>query len=129
MKILRPKAGFYAALAVAKLMFIAGFIFTYATSGWTWITMVFAGMALASALGFVEMGTTRVVLTDDYLEMGSIWKRRRFARADIRSVKWEKGAGVALELTAGGWAKLPAVGDSSQGVTNTIRAWLKREPS
>jgi hypothetical protein len=46
--------------------------------------------------------------------------------ADISSVSWEKGGGVFLKLTAGGFAKLPELGYNSQGLTNTVRAWLKR---
>ena len=42
--------------------------------------------------------------------------------ADIASVTWEKGGGVYVKLKAGGWAK----GYNPQGLTNTVRAWLKR---
>jgi hypothetical protein len=117
---------FYIVLAIAKMLFVAGFVFTYSRSGWTWMSVVFAAMALVAALGFVELGTTRLIITDDYLDFGPIWKRRRYARDDIKRVTWAKGVGVSLELVSGGWAKLPAVGYSSQGLTNTIRAWLKR---
>ena len=39
----------------------------------------------------------------------------------------EKGGGVYLKLENGGWGKLPDLGYNSQGLTNTIRAWLKRQ--
>ncbi len=114
-------------LAIAKALFVAGFVFMYVTSGWSWTTIGFAVMTLIAALGFVELGTTRVMLLDDSVEMGSIWKRRSLRRDEIKRVTWEKGAGVAFELNEGGWAKLPELGFNSQGLTNTIRAWLKRE--
>ena len=129
MKIIRPKPALFIMLAVAKAMFVAGFIFMYVTSGWSWTTIGFAAMTLIAALGFVELGTTRVILLDDSVEMGSIWKRRSLRRDEIKRVTWEKGAGVAFELNQGGWAKLPELGFNSQGLTNTMRAWLNRAGS
>jgi len=125
-RILRPRSSLYVILAVAKMLFVAGLVFTYARSGWTFTSVGFAVMTLVAALGFVEIGTTRLIIADDYLDVGPIWKRRRYQRADIKRVTWEKGAGVVLELNRGGWAKLPELGFNSQGLTNTIRAWLKR---
>ena len=125
-RIIRPRSVLYIILAVTKMLFVAGFVFTYSRSGWTFTSIVFAMMTLVAALGFVELGTTRLILTDDYVDFGPIWKRRRYARSDIKRVTWAKGVGVALELESGGWAKLPALGYSAQGLTNTIRAWLKR---
>jgi len=116
-------------LAVAKMLFVAGFIFMYARSGWTFTTIGFAVMTLIGALGFVELGTTRVILADDFIDMGPIWKRRQLGRDEIKRVTWAKGAGVALELNSGGWVKVPELGFNSQGLTNTIRAWLKRGES
>ncbi len=126
MKIIRPKPVLFAMLAVAKALFVAGFIFMYARSGWTFTTIGFAVMTLVAALGFVELGTTRIIMLDDRIEMGPVWKRRSLGRDEIKSVTWEKGAGVVLELNRGGWAKLPELGFNSQGLTNTIRAWLNR---
>ena len=113
-------------LAVAKMLFVAGFIFMYARSGWSFTTIGFAVMTMIGALGFVELGTTRVILADDFIDMGPIWKRRQLSRDEIKRVTWAKGAGVALELNSGGWVKVPELGFNSQGLTNTIRAWLKR---
>jgi hypothetical protein len=127
MQIIRPKPILFVMLAAAKALFVAGFIFMYSRSGWSLTTIGFACMTLAGALGFVELGTTRVILSDDGIEMGSIWKRRRLGRDEIKRVTWEKGAGVVLELNRGGWAKLPELGFNSQGLTNTIRAWLNRD--
>lgn len=126
MTIIRPKPFLFAMLAVAKMLFVGGFIFMYARSGWSLTTIGFAVMTIIGALGFVELGTTRVILGDDFIDMGPIWKRRHLGRDEIKRVTWEKGAGVALELNGGGWVKVPELGFNSQGLTNTIRAWLKR---
>ena len=129
MKIIRPKPILFALLAVTKMLFVAGFVFMYMRSGWSFTTIGFAVMTLVAAVGFLELGTTRIILQDDRIDMGPIWKRRQFGRDEIKRVTWEKGAGVVLELNRGGWAKLPELGFNSQGLTNTIRAWLNRSAS
>jgi hypothetical protein len=83
-------------------------------------------MTLVGFGGVLEVATNRVVLHDDALECGAIWSRRRYAVTDIESVTWEKGAGVVLKLSDGGWGKLPELGYNAQGLANTVRAWLKR---
>ena len=111
---------------VAASLVIAGLLFTYSQSGWTWLSLGFAGMTLVGIGGVVEVATSRVTLHGDALECGNLWSRRRYPVGDIASVTWEKGGGVALKLKAGGWAQLPELGYNSQGLTNTVRAWLKR---
>jgi hypothetical protein len=34
---------------------------------------------------------------------------------------------VSVETTSGDWIALPGVGSSSQGMVNTLRAWLKNK--
>ena len=123
---LRPKPWVLVAVFVAAALFVAGLVFTYSQNGWTWVSLSFAGMTFIGIGGIIEVATSRVVLGDDALECGTIWSRRRYPAADIASVSWEKGGGVFLKLKAGGFAKLPELGYNSQGLTNTMRAWLKR---
>ena len=111
---------------VAAALFMAGLVFTYRQSGWTWLSLAFAGMTLLGLGGVIEVATSRVALLDDALECGALWSRRRYPVSEIASVTWEKGGGVYVKLKAGGWAKLPELGYNSQGLTNTVRAWLRR---
>jgi hypothetical protein len=115
-----------AAVVAAAALFVAGTVFTYTQNGWTWVSLAFAGMTLIGIGGIVEVATSRVVLDDDALHCGTLWSRRRYPVNDIASVSWEKGGGVFLKLKAGGFGKLPELGYNSQGLTNTVRAWLKR---
>ena len=124
---LRPKQWVLVAAAAAATLFAAGRLFTYTQSGWTWLSLTFAGMTLIGIGGIVEVATSRVSLHDDALECGTVWSRRRYPVTAIASVTWEKGGGVYLKLENGGWGKLPDLGYDSQGLTNTIRAWLKRQ--
>jgi hypothetical protein len=123
---LRPKRWILIAVATAAAIFVIGFVFTYTQNGWSWVSLIFAGMTLLGIGGVIEVATSRVSLHDDALECGTIWSRRRHRVADIASVSWEKGGGVFLKLKSGGFAPLPELGYNSQGLTNTVRAWLKR---
>ena len=123
---LRPKRWLLITAMVAAALFMAGLVFTYRQSGWTWLSLAFAGMTLLGLGGVIEVATSRVALLDDALECGALWSRRRYPVSEIASVTWEKGGGVYVKLKAGGWAKLPELGYNSQGLTNTVRAWLKR---
>jgi hypothetical protein len=123
---LKPKGWVLVAALAAAALFVAGLLFTYSQHGWTWLSIGFAGMTLIGVGGVIEVATSRVVLHDDALECGPIWSRRRYPVAGIASVSWEKGGGVFLRLEAGGFAQLPELGYNSQGLTNTVRAWLKR---
>jgi hypothetical protein len=123
---LRPKPWLFAVVAATAVLFVAGLVFTYTSGGWTWVSLTFAGMATLALAGIVEVATSRVVLHADAIECGAIWSRRRIQAADIDSVRWERGGGVALKLAKGGWAKLPELGYNSQGLANTVRAWLNR---
>ena len=123
---LRPKRWLLITAMVAAALFVAGLVFTYRQSGWTWLSLAFAGMTLLGLGGVIEVATSRVALLDDALECGALWSRRRYPVSEIASVTWEKGGGVYVKLKAGGWAKLPELGYNSQGLTNTVRAWLKR---
>jgi hypothetical protein len=110
----------------AAALFAIGFVFTYRQHGWSWVSLAFAGMTLVGLGGIVEVATSRIALHDDVLECGALWSRRRYRVDDIASVSWEKGGGVFLRLESGGFGKLPELGYNSQGLTNTLRAWLKR---
>jgi hypothetical protein len=110
----------------AALLIATGAVVAYRSEGLTLLTAGLMALAVLGMLGIVEAATTRIVLTDEDVETGSVWSRRRYRAADVASVAWEGGAGVALKLTSGGWAKLPEMGYNSLGLANTLRAWVKR---
>jgi hypothetical protein len=125
-RVLRPRGVLFGVVGGAEVLFLAGAAFSYSQSRWSWITLCFGALSALGSLAIVELATSRIVLADGRLETGSIWNRRRFSPAEIRSVKWESGGGVAIQLASGRWIKLPELGYNSQGLTNSIRAWLKR---
>ncbi|HSF17857.1 MAG TPA: hypothetical protein VLK65_20120, partial [Vicinamibacteria bacterium] len=125
-KVLRP-AGWIKVLSLgAALLFVAGFVATYVSRGLNPIALGFAALSVLAILGVLEALTLRVVLDVDALRVSKLWSTKAYPRSDIRSVTWAKGCPVSLGLADGRWVRLPEVGTSSQGVVNTIRAWLKR---
>jgi hypothetical protein len=90
------------------------------------MSLGFAVLCVVGVLGVVDVVRRRVVLEPDRLSVVSLWSRQVYPRAEIDSVTWDAGVGVALKLVSGRWVRLPELGRNSQSVTNTIRAWLKR---
>lgn len=123
---LRPRAWLFTSALSAAILFISGAVFSYRHAGWNWVSIAFAGLSLLGCVGVAELATTRIVLSEHGLETGSMWSRRRYSAGDIVSVTWESGSGVSVKLSTGGWAKVPELGYNSQGLANTLRAWLKR---
>ena len=77
-------------------------------------------------LAFLELAAQHVTLDGGTLVFSRGFRRREVDRAEIASVHWSRGSGVALKLVDGRWVRLPGVGRTDQGVANGIRAWLKR---
>lgn len=115
----------YAAVGAADLLFTLGAVGFYLHRGFGPAFVIFAILATLAALAMTEAVVSRIVLGTDTLEVQSLRSRGRYPASEIRAVRWEGGSGVALQLATGRWVKLPELGRNSQGVANTIRAWLK----
>ena len=90
-----------------------------------WVVPIYA---VLGALWLVDLFTRRIVLGADSIRIISIFDyiNRTIPRAEIKSVTWEAGCGASLILNEGQGVRLPNVGRNLQGLTNTIRAWLRR---
>lgn len=90
-----------------------------------WVVPIYA---VLGALWLVDVFTRRIVLGADSIHIISIFDylNRTIPRAEIKSVTWQAGCGASLILNEGRGVRLPHVGRNLQGLTNTIRAWLKR---
>ena len=111
--------------ALAEMLFTAGAVVLFVLQGPGPWAFVLVGLALAASLAVAEAVISRVVLTDDALEIRSLRGRTTVPVEEIRRVKWEGGSGVAVRRATGTWVKLPSLGRDAQGVTNTVRAWLR----
>lgn len=90
-----------------------------------WIVLAFA---VFGALWLVDLFTRRIVLGADSIHIVSLsdYQCRAIPRTEIESVTWQKGGGASLIMCTGRDVRLPSVGRDPQGLTNTIRAWLKK---
>jgi hypothetical protein len=117
---------FKVTVLVASGLFLGGLVATYLDGGVSVYSVGFGVCSIIACAAIVEAFTGRVVLTDDALRIVLPWRQKTYPRPEILSVTWEAGCPVTLKMVSGGWVKLPPVGRTSQGVVNSIRAWLKR---
>ena len=90
------------------------------------MVLFYACFGLFSVSAAIASSTSYLTLEDDYLEFREDFKRRRIEKHQIEEVTWEKGCSVSVKLLSGEWVDLPGLGQNSQGLTNSVRAWLRR---
>ena len=115
-------------LAIVCVASSVGFALLLQRYGLALRTMGVGAFALFSAAGLVDALLTRVELKEDALIVVSNLRKRTIPRAEIASVTWASGVGVALVLMDSRVVKLPDVGNS-QSRANSIRAWLAQAHS
>ena len=113
-------------VTIALLLFAAGLVWFFRTEGMSLKTITFMGLTLFGIAGLIDAITQRVELHDDRIVVVQNLRKRQYARSLFVKATWAKGVPVTLETTSGGWVSLPGVGGSSQGLVNTLRAWLKK---
>lgn len=95
------------------------------SEGWSLLAL---GSVLVSAMacgGLADAFTCKVELFAEHLVVVANLVRREYPRQEFVGVSWAKGVPVTLHFASGGFLRLPDVGSSAQGVTNSLRAWLK----
>lgn len=92
----------------------------------TWIVIFFIGLGLAAALAAYEAGVARLELGGEGLTLKTGFRERSIAKGEIESVSWAGGCPVTLHLVGGELVRLPSFGESSPGLSNSIRAWHGR---
>ena len=119
----RPTRIFWT-VAVSILFAVVAFI-SYRTEGTNWVTLVLCGMFVFSLVGIVETLTDYMMLEDDGIRFRSTFRTVRIPKQDIEKVAWAAGCGVSVRRRNGEWTEVPDLGHGSQGVANSIRAWLR----
>ena len=126
-QILRPKAG---VRVLCIVIYLAGCVLMWFHLPFGmpdhWKTWVVPAYVILGALGLADMLLTRIALGSGHLRIVSGFRSQTIPRAEIDRVTWAAGCGASLILREGKGIRLPSVGRNAQGLTNTIRAWLKR---
>jgi len=104
---------------------IAAAAYYYRQEGLTWISAFFIGFSILGVAGIVESFTSYIRLEDTEIRFRETFGTTAIPKKDIMRVTWEAGCGVSLLLGDGRWVKVPDLGHNSQGLTNSIRSWLK----
>ena len=92
-----------------------------------WLSYFFFAFGVVGLAALFESLTSYIRLEDDALCLRSRFTTSRVLRSKIRKVTWEKGSGVTLEFLDGSWVRLPEMFQNSQGLCNSIRAWLRSQ--
>ena len=128
-KVLRIKTG---VSVLCVVIYIAGVVllslhlpFGISDRHRVWLVPAYAVLGV---LWLADIFTRRIVLGPDSIRLVSFsdYQCRTILRTEIESVTWEKGCGASLIMREGRGVRLPNVGRDPQGLTNTIRAWLKK---
>ena len=111
---------------LAFALFAAACTHEFLANGGTVTAWVLMGLAVLGALGIAEVVTARVDLYPERIVIVSNLRKSAFPRGSFVRASWAKGVSVTLERSDGSFLKLPDVGGNSQGLTNSLRAWIKR---
>lgn len=104
---------------------IAAAAYYYSQEGLSWTSAFFIGFSILTVAGVVESFTMYILLEDKQISFRETFRKTAIPKSDIVKVTWEAGCGVSLLLSDGTWAKVPDLGHNSQGLTNSIRSWLR----
>ena len=92
-----------------------------------WLAVFFAGFSIVAIIAFLECYTSYIELEEGAICFRSKFATRRLSKTAIEKVTWEKGTGVSVRLTDGNWVQMPELFQNSQGLSNSMRAWLGSE--
>ena len=123
---LRPARWLVVSAVSSGLLFVTAAVCMYQLEGWSYTSVGLALCSMISVGAIAELAMSRIAFVGETMQVANLWSVRSFRRDEIRSVKWEGGVGVSIEVENGKWLNLPDFGLNSQGVVNTVRAWLKK---
>ncbi len=105
--------------------FIIAAAYYYSQAGLTWMSAFFIGFSILGVAGVVESFSSYIQLDETEIRFRETFRTTAIPKTDIVKVTWEAGCGVSLMLSDGTWSRVPDLGHNSQGLTNSIRSWLR----
>ena len=114
-------------------LYISGFavlvpvltIVEYRAGEMTWVFFCLLALSVIVPVSVVAVYTDRIDLDEYELRITHNFQRTVIPRANIEKATWAKGCGALLLLKDGRSIKMPGVGGNSQGLCNSVRAWVK----
>lgn len=111
--------------AMAAVLFVAAGSFYYSNGTAPWQQAAGVLFALLGVAGFIDILVSRIVLTEDDIQVISLVRTTVYPRSELESAKVDGGA-VCVKRRDGSWVILPGTGANALGIRNTIHAWIKR---
>jgi len=110
---------------VSAVLFLAVAYLSYRFNGLSWVTVTLLVLVPIGIAGAADTLTQRIELHREHIVVVRNLRRREYPRHMFVKAQWGKGVPVSLQSTSGQWIHLPGVEGTSQGLVNTLRAWLK----
>lgn len=101
----------------------------YSAEGLSWPALGGVVATVLAAAGAVDAFTAKVELFPERMVVVANLVRREYLRSEFVGVTWAKGVPVMLTFRSGAHLRLPDVGANAQGVSNSVRAWLRKPPA
>jgi len=120
----RAPRSIVAVVAFCALLLLAVALVSFKSQGLSSGTTVLFCLIPVGVAGALDAVISRVELHEEHLVVVRNLRKREYARSSFQKAQWGKGVPVTLQLKSGGWVTLPGVGPSSQGLVNSLRAWL-----
>lgn len=98
----------------------------YLRNSEVWMPLFYLCFGVLCLLAMFDGLLAYMRLSGEQLEFRSNFRRTVIEKANIDRATWETGSGVSVQLKDGSWVALPSFFHDSLGVTNSIRAWLKK---
>lgn len=104
-------------------------ILAYSEIGATakWKIWFFWALGVCGLLITIDMKFSYLKLTKKHMIYHSDFKNQSYKKSLIKKVTWQKGCGVSIQLNNDEWKDIPSFNQNSQSMTNSIRAWLKKQ--
>ena len=91
-----------------------------------WIIVFYACFGLVCVAAVLDVMTAFMELGKSSVRIRSSFRLREIPKSEVEKVSWAKGCPVTLRLNTGRVVPVPSFGQNSQGLANSIRAWLNR---
>ena len=103
----------------------AAAVFSLQTDEVRWAIFGFVGLTGFGIISLLEAVTDYLILDENEIRFRKTFRNVRISKSDIEKVTWTKGGGTSVQRRDGSWVMVPDMGYDSQGMTNSIRAWLR----
>lgn len=105
----------------------AAAVYSFTNDEARWMVFGSIGFFALGIISLVEAASDYVILDNKELRFRKTFRSVRILKSEIEKITWTKGGGVSIKRTSGSWVMVPDMGYDSQGMTNSLQAWLRAD--